>query len=75
MTEYGIKCALFRKNVLKITQKALCEKTGANSKNVSAFENGRANNIAYLGFYLECCSTEHERKQLTDYVFGGATNA
>jgi len=67
----GERCARFRNDVLKVTQTDFCRNTGTNIKNISAFENGRANNIRYLFYYYNMCKTQIEQQQFTNYVFRG----
>lgn len=69
----GRRCAEFRREVLEVTLTELCNKTGQNIKNVSAFEHGRANNLKYLFFYLTLCD-EEQKRQFAKYVFGGVEN-
>lgn len=68
----GRKCADFRRDVLGITLTQMCNLTGAKYKNVSAFENGRANNIRYLFLYAGCCRTDEERNNFFGQIFEGA---
>jgi len=67
----GERCARFRNDILHITQTDFCRNTGAKIKNISAFENGRANNIRYLFYYYNMCKTPHEQEQFANYVFRG----
>lgn len=67
----GERCARFRNDVLQITQTDFCKNSGAKVKNISAFENGRANNIRYLFYYYGMCSTPYQKEQFTNYVFRG----
>lgn len=50
--EIGEYCKQFRMNTLNIPLSTLCRVYGDSVKNVSAFENGRANNIKYLLYYM-----------------------
>lgn len=53
-------CKLFREEVLKKTLLQLSEESGINLKTISAFENGRSNNINHLKIYANACRTELE---------------
>lgn len=52
----GNYCKNFRCDVMGITLTEFCKKWDLNIKNVSAFEHGKANNIAYLYFYMKECN-------------------
>lgn len=67
----GERCARFRNDILQLNLTDFCNCTGANLKNVWAFENGKANNIKYLFYYYNMCVTQHEQERFTDYVFRG----
>lgn len=67
----GERCARFRNDVLKISLTEFCRNNNANIKNVSAFENGRANNIRYLFYYYNACETVNEQEKFSEYVFRG----
>ena len=54
----GNFCRAFRKEVLHKTLKEIATENHVNSKSISAFENGRANNIKYLSIYLHSCNDE-----------------
>lgn len=53
-------CKQFREQVLQITLKEMELKTGTNHKTISAFENGRSNNINHLQLYIQCCTEQME---------------
>lgn len=61
-------CKDFRENILKISLTNFCEINNENIKNVSAFENGRANNIKYLFLYYRLCN-DKQRKLFYDGLF------
>lgn len=65
----GYFCKDFRMNVLNKTLNEICENTDIKIKTLSAFENGRANNIKYLFLYYHACNTEQKK----DFV-GGVFN-
>lgn len=67
----GERCARFRNDILQISQKDFCNINKINVKNVSAFENGRANNIKYLFYYYKMCDSEQKQKRFSEYVFRG----
>lgn len=69
MKDVGNFCREFRKNTLNKTLNEICENTDIQSKTLSAFENGRANNIKYLFLYYNVCN--EEQKQL---FVGGVFN-
>lgn len=69
----GKRCSEFRKDVLQVTLTELCNKTGQNIKNISAFEHGRSSNLKYLFDYLQVCNEEQQRL-FAKYVFGGVEN-
>ena len=47
----GLSCKEFREKTLQVSLTDFCKIVSENIKNVSAFENGRANNIKYLFLY------------------------
>lgn len=59
ITKIGNYCKQHRLNVLGMNLTEFCKVTENNIKNVSAFENGRANNITYLMLYWKLTDTEH----------------
>lgn len=59
-------CKNYRTKVLKITQKEMCDKLGLNIKNLSAFENGRANNMLYISYYYNLSSHYWKDRFLKD---------
>lgn len=56
----GNFCKDFRKNVLNKTLDEICKDTDIKIKTLSAFENGRANNIKYLFLYYNSCNEEQK---------------
>lgn len=66
--EVGIFCKNFRMNTLNKTLNEICENTDIQSKTLSAFENGRANNIKYLFLYYHACNDE-QKQQFIGGVF------
>lgn len=56
-------CKEFREKVLCISLTDFCTVMNENIKNVSAFENGRANNIKYLFLYKNMCNNDNEKQQ------------
>lgn len=64
----GYFCKDFRMNVLNITLDEICKDTDIKTKTLSAFENGRANNIKYLFLYYNCCN-EEQKQQFVGGVF------
>lgn len=65
----GYFCKDFRMNVLNKTLNEICENTDIQIKTLSAFENGRANNIKYLFLYYHSCNSDEEKKQFVKGVF------
>lgn len=61
-------CRTFRIKTLQLKLVDFCELTDTNIKNVSAFENGRANNIAYLTYYYDVAN-EEQKEQFLKGVF------
>lgn len=57
----GTFCKEFRNNILNKTLNEVCENTDIKIKTLSAFENGRANNIKYLFLYYENCNEEQKK--------------
>ena len=51
-------CRDFRITKLQLKLVDFCELTDSNIKNVSAFENGRANNIMYLFLYYDVANEQ-----------------
>lgn len=54
----GSFCRDFRIKTLQLKLVDFCELTDSNIKNVSAFENGRANNIMYLFLYYDVANDQ-----------------
>ena len=54
----GKYCKNFREQKLHISLTDFCKEMSENIKNVSSFENGRANNIKYLYLYSSMCDDE-----------------
>lgn len=67
--EIGLYCKEFRKEVLKLSLKDFAEITETNNKNISSFENGRANNIRYLFLYYNLCENEFIRTMFIKELF------
>lgn len=65
----GNFCKDFRTTVLNKTLNEICEDTDIKLKTLSAFENGRANNIKYLFLYYHSCTTDEQKKQFVKGVF------
>lgn len=61
-------CRDFRIKTLNIKLVDFCEITNTNIKNVSAFENGRANNILYLTLYYDVAN-ETQKEEFLKGVF------
>lgn len=59
--DVGKWCKAFRTIVLNISLTEFCNKHDMNIKNVSAFENGRANNIKYVFLYYNSCTNDEMR--------------
>lgn len=57
-------CKLYREQVLRLTLSQMSDKTGVNLKTLSAFENGRSNNLNHIKIYY-VCSTEEQQTTLT----------
>ena len=49
-------CQSFRENELKITFQKMEQLTGTKFKTISAFENGRSNNINHVYLYVMACN-------------------
>lgn len=64
----GLFCRYFRIAKLQLKLVDFCELTDSNIKNVSAFENGRANNILYLTLYYEVAN-ETQKEEFLKGVF------
>lgn len=60
----GYFCKDFRMNVLNKTLNDICEDTNIKIKTLSAFENGRANNIKYLFLYFHACNDTQKQEFL-----------
>lgn len=56
----GLFCRDFRIKTLQLKLVDFCEITNTNIKNVSAFENGRANNILYLTLYYDIANEKQK---------------
>lgn len=52
-------CKTFRKRTLNKTLRDIELEQGINIKTLSAFENGRSNNIEHLSIYLNACETDY----------------
>lgn len=68
MKDIGYFCKYFRTNILNKTLNEICENTDIKIKTLSAFENGRANNIKYLFLYYHSC-TDEQKKLFVKGVF------
>lgn len=64
----GLFCRDFRITKLQLKLVDFCELTDSNIKNVSAFENGRANNILYLTLYYDVAN-ETQKEEFLKEVF------
>lgn len=54
-------CKQFRENILQITLKEMEIKTGVKLSTISAFENGRSNNLNHLYLYVDSCvNSDHD---------------
>ena len=62
-SKIGFYCKDFREKTLHISLTDFCTEMNENIKNVSAFENGRANNIKYLFLYKNMCNNANETQQ------------
>ena len=56
-------CKNYRTYILELSLTDFCNLVGANIKNVSAFENCRANNITYLMYYWKADKDETRRQK------------
>ena len=65
----GNFCKDFRKNVLHVSLTDFCNEMNENIKNVSAFENGRANNIKYLFLYKNMCINDNQKTTFLTGLF------
>ena len=65
----GSYCKDFRKKTLHISLTDFCTEMNENIKNLSAFENGRANNIKYLFLYKNMCETEQQQTEFYNGLF------
>lgn len=63
----GSYCKDFREKTLNVSLTDFCTEMNENIKNVSAFENGRANNIKYLFLYKNMCNNDNE---ITTFLTG-----
>lgn len=61
INEVGNFCKFFRKNILNMTLKEFSEKTEIKVSTISAFENGRSNNLEHLNNYLKLSNPEQEQ--------------
>lgn len=59
LLKIGNYCKQHRVDKLGYSLTDFCKVTDNNIKNVSAFENGRANNISYLISYWKMTDVEH----------------
>lgn len=55
-------CKQFRELNLSITLSEMQKQTGVKISTISAFENGRSNNLNHLYLYINCCKTEGQEK-------------
>lgn len=65
----GKWCKAFRTMVLKTSLTDFCAENGTNIKNVSAFENNRANNIKYVFLYYNACLDDKMRQSFMTGFF------
>lgn len=65
----GKYCRDFRVEILKTSLTDFCNELNVNIKSVSAFENGRANNIKYLYNYYNMCLSDKMRNDFLTGLF------
>ena len=65
----GFYCKDFREKTLHVSLTNFCTEMNENIKNVSAFENGRANNIKYLFLYKNMCNNDKEKEMFYTGLF------
>ena len=65
----GLYCKNFREHILHVSLIDFCNEMNENYKNVSAFENGRANNIKYLFLYNNMCKNDKEKEMFYTGLF------
>lgn len=54
-------CKNFRENILQMTLQDMSNQTGVNLKTISAFENGRSNNLNHIYLYVDSCTnSDHD---------------
>ena len=58
--EIAAYCKEFRKQILRLTLRELCESSGTNIKTLSAFENGRSTNLVHVITYIEVGTKEQQ---------------
>lgn len=54
-------CKKFRERVLQKTLQNLSEQSGIKLSTISAFENGRSNNLNHLAIYYNACDDDIQR--------------
>jgi hypothetical protein len=69
IVKIGNYCKEYRTNILQLTLTDVSEKMNVNIKNLSAFENGRANNINYLFIYWKLSTDEKQRVEFLKNMF------
>lgn len=68
MLEIQKFCGTFRKRTLQKTLRDIELEQGVNIKTISAFENGRSNNIEHLTIYVKACDTQVQRIYFTESI-------
>lgn len=70
-------CKKFRERVLQKTLQNLSDESGIKLTTISAFENGRSNNVNHLAIYYNACDSDIQRitfmKNL-EYTMGAIDN-
>lgn len=67
----GSICRYYRKHIAQITLEEMGNQCRENYKSLSAFENGRANNIRYIFDYYLILDSVHRRDFLSDIFYEG----
>ena len=68
MLEIQKFCGTFRKRTLRKTLRDIELEQGVNIKTISAFENGRSNNIEHLAIYVKACDNQVQRIYFTESI-------
>lgn len=61
LVKIGDYCRCYRRDTLGYNLTQFCEITNSNIKSISAFENGRINNMYYITLYYKFMKTQKER--------------